>query len=622
MRGNSRINCTRRAVVISKGDAGRLPIALSLLAIAAPLLLAVAPAQGNTGYELAKPDSVLVSGIEFPHGVAVDQANHRVYVAVVSDDGLNHAPGEIRRFESNGVAAGTFFGGAEAFFSGVAVNPVTQGFYGSQVRVESPFGNFGTAQMDPFSSTGVMSTPFPLSVNDVLPQIATDSTGDVYFPDAATDSVKVYDSAGALQETIKCNGCPGGGFGRPVSVAIDSKGELYVADFAPDRVIKLTAPGGAYGFNSVLQSGRGAVAVGVDPSTDDVFVGDFPNGKNYHVIAYNSSGSQFDDFGAGLFINPPLGAIAAAQIAADATTHKLYLSETNKIYVFERVPIGPPSATANPASGVAQLGATLNATVNAKGHAVLECGFEYTDEADFLSNEFANASGLPCSKLPDGSANTAVLTGASGLSPSTAYRYRVTATSNGGSVTSGNQVFETLPAVPPTVTMEPTLSVTQTAATLKGKVNPHGGSVSSCRFEFGTDLSYGNVAPCPTLPGTVTTEVMEGGNLTGLTPGTTYHSRLVVSTNAGTSAGSDAEFTTVSASIPPGVGSTGPPVTDPGVTPPPLECRRGFRRQLTGFGDRCVKVCKRGFRKQRVRGKVRCVRRGPGDRRRRRHAGR
>jgi hypothetical protein len=576
------------------------------------------------GYELSASKPVLVAGIEFPHGVAVDQVSHRVYVAVVTDNFSTRAPGGIRRFESDGTSAGTFVAGPEAFFAGVAVNPVTQGVFGAQVRSGGPFGSFGEARMVPFSSTGVQGTPFPLSVTETLPQIATNASGEVFFPNAAANSVQVFDSAGVLQEEIDCDGCPGGAFGEPVSVAVDSQGDLYVADLAPDRVVKLTISAGSYVFDSVLQSGRGAVAVGVDPSTDDVLVGDFPNGSDYHVVAYDSSGVQFDDFGAGLFINPPLGAVAAAQIAADATTHKLYLTETDKIYVFERVTIDPPTATADPASEVGQVGATLNATINAQGHAVLECEFEYVTQTDFLATGFTGASSLPCPKKPDGSNDTPLATRASGLSPSTAYRYRVTAENNAGPTSSGGRTFETLPALPPTVVTEAALSVTQTTATLRGKVNPHGGLVSSCSFEFGTSLSYGSSIACATLPGPVTTQAAVSASLTGLAAGTTYHYRLVAETNAGASGGDDLELTTVSAPVAPAPSSpvTPPPAaTEPPAPPPPLVCRRGFRRQLTGSGGRCVKVCKKGFRRKRVRGKVRCVRRVPVVRHRRRHAG-
>ena len=83
----------------------------------------------------------------------------------------------------------------------------------------------------------------------------------------------------------------GGSFGEPVSVATDSADNLYVADVSPDRVIKLSPSGSSYAFASVIQSGRGATSVGVDPSTGDVLVGDLSAGRKYHIVAYNSSGS-------------------------------------------------------------------------------------------------------------------------------------------------------------------------------------------------------------------------------------------------------------------------------------------------------------------------------------------
>jgi hypothetical protein len=609
------MSCTQRGVAVWRSR-GWLPVVLGLLATAMASFLVASPARGSTGYEPSSPNPALVTGIEFPHGVAVDQANHRVYVAVVTDDIFANSPGGIRRFESNGQAAGIFGAAPNTYFSGVAVNPVTQGFYGSRIKTPPAFGSLGTPQVIPFSSAGAMGTPFAVSFNETLPQIAADSTGDVYFPSDADNAVQVFNSAGVLQETIGCGDCPGGPFGKPVSVAIGSDNDLYVADLAPDRVVKLTVSGGSYKFDSVVQSGRSAVAVGVDPSNDDVFVGDLPGGKRFHVVAYDSSGAQFDDFGAGLFIDPELGATAAPQIAADATTHKLYISQEDEISVFERVVISPPSAVANPPSAVGQITATLKATVDAEGHAVLNCNFEYTDEADFLVNSFSNATSVPCPGKPDGSDATSVEAGVSGLSADTAYRYRVKASNNGGSVASGGETFQTLPVVPPTVTMESPLSVTQTSATLRGKVNPHGGSVSSCRFEMGTSTSYGSNLSCLPVVGPVTTDAAVARKILTLAPGTVYHYRLVVSTNAGTVEGDDVEFTTMSPPVEPEPEPAAPtptpappPSTDP-VTPPPppLQCGKGFRRQTVQGKARCVKVCRKGFRRKRVHGKVRCER--------------
>jgi hypothetical protein len=577
--------------------------------------IGASPAKAALGFELNTSTPSLSLGTKFPHGLAVDQVSRRLYAAVVTNEPNDNTPGEIARFESNGAAAGTFSAGGNAYFSGVAVNPVTQGFYGAEARIESPFGNFGTAQMDPFSSAGVQGTSFALSNTATLPQIATDSSGDVYYPNAATDTVQVFSAAGALQEEIDCVGCTGGDFGKPVSVALNSEDDLYVVDLAPDRVVKLTLSGGSYAFDSVLQSGRGAAGIGVDPSTDDVFVGDLPKGRDYHIVAYDSSGVQFDDFGASLFTNPDpqLGALVGAQIAADATTHRLYVGEKDKVYIFEKVTINPPTATTNAATAIHQLGATLNATVNAKGHAVLDCAFEYVDEGEFQANGFANALDVQCSKLPNGSSNEAVSATLSGLPPSTKYHFRVAAANNAGSVTASEKTFTTLPELPPTVTTDPATGVTQTGATLRGRVNPHGGTVSDCHFDYGPTSSYGFSLPCDSSTGPGTVEVAKKAAVASLSASTTYHYRLVVSTNAGSVQGNDVMFTTPAFPPPPVTPAPPPPPpeaeTPPPVTSPPLTCRRGFVKRRVGGKLTCVRKCPKGFVRKVVRRKVRCVKR-------------
>lgn len=595
--------------------------------VAISVALMAAPAGAATGYQLdGTTPQVGLGGESLPHGIAVDQASRRIYVAITISNSTG-APGNVTRFESDFTPAGTVSVGDEAYYGGVAVNPSTQQFYASQARFESPFMSLGTTQMDIFSSAGVSSLSFALDQTGALPQIASDLAGHVYFPNAATDSVQVFDSSGALQEQISCGGCPGGGFGEPVSVALDSGDDLYVVDLAPNRVVKLTPAGGAYVFDSVLQVGQGAAAVGVDPSTDDVFVGNLPNGVDYHIVAYDSSGVPFDDFGAGLFTDPKpeFGAHIAAQIAVDATSRDLFVGDLGKFYVFERTTIAPPTAATKAPAPVGQLEAILMATVNANGHAVLECEFEYTDHADFEANAFDNATTAACPKNPDGSEATALARHISGLSPSTTYHYRITARSHAGTSSGDPAEFETLPATPPTVTAESASGVTQSGATLRSKANPSGGSVTDCHFEFGASTDYGTELPCATALGLASTDVPQSYGISGLEAGTTYHYRLVVTSNAGTAAGEDVVFATDDPPPEPiddsgsdgGSGSDGASVAPPPVlAPPPVamtpvqqrpRCRRGFRPKRVRGKVRCVSRCRRGFKQKRVRGGVRCL---------------
>jgi hypothetical protein len=72
-------------------------------------------------------------------------------------------------------------------------------------------------------------------------------------------------------------------------------------------------------------------------------------------------------------------------------------------------------------------------------------------------------------------------------------------------------------------------------ATLYGSVNPRGLPVSSCRFEYGTGLTYGHFAPCEPDPGSGSGPVAVSANVSGLASGQLYQYRLLASdANGGT----------------------------------------------------------------------------------------
>ena len=96
----------------------------------------------------------------------------------------------------------------------------------------------------------------------------------------------------------------------------------------------------------------------------------------------------------------------------------------------------------------------------------------------------------------------------------------------------------------PHVTTDPATNLAANSATLKGTVNPNG-LTTSVHFEYGTTTSYGSSTATQNYNGTTTHNV--SANITGLSPNTTYHFRLVGSNIAGTRYGSDRTFTTLSA---------------------------------------------------------------------------
>jgi phosphodiesterase/alkaline phosphatase D-like protein len=96
--------------------------------------------------------------------------------------------------------------------------------------------------------------------------------------------------------------------------------------------------------------------------------------------------------------------------------------------------------------------------------------------------------------------------------------------------------------------------VTATDATLRGRVNPEG-CATTYSFEYGGTTAYGSVTPTRSA-GAGTSPVSAAEPITGLTPDTTYHFRIVATSGAGTTAGQDVVFRTKVACVP---GGASPP---------------------------------------------------------------
>lgn len=128
----------------------------------------------------------------------------------------------------------------------------------------------------------------------------------------------------------------------------------------------------------------------------------------------------------------------------------------------------------------------------------------------------------------------------SGLPAGKVWHYRIVATNAGGTTYGEDRTFKT--AGPPEVSGLRTSEVTATSALLQGRIDPVGYG-TEYRFEYGTTPEYGQVAPLPygqigaeSGPSEVTQQIAS------LTPGVTYHFRVVATNKWGSSTSPDTTF--------------------------------------------------------------------------------
>ncbi|HTC60981.1 MAG TPA: glycoside hydrolase family 27 protein, partial [Solirubrobacteraceae bacterium] len=106
----------------------------------------------------------------------------------------------------------------------------------------------------------------------------------------------------------------------------------------------------------------------------------------------------------------------------------------------------------------------------------------------------------------------------------------------------GSFVVARVPA-PGVTTLAPT-SVTDVGVSLAGVVDPNDAMLAGCSFEYGTALPYTQSVPCSALPAATGGVQGVSTQLSGLSPNTTYHYRVLASSPSGTSTGADVTFTT------------------------------------------------------------------------------
>ena len=184
-------------------------------------------------------------------------------------------------------------------------------------------------------------------------------------------------------------------------------------------------------------------------------------------------------------------------------------------------------------SPVAEHEVTLRGSLDPDGKET-EYFFEYGVDANYGQETEAQSAG----SAPGVTTRTAVI---QGLPSGREFHYRIVTSNLDGTTVGKDQIFRTASA-PDIVGIRAT-DLTETAATLRATINPVG-FPTTYRFEYGTSTDYGTSVPFPDESlGSGTEPVDVEQRITGLTPGTTYHFRVVATNDPwGTAVSTDTTF--------------------------------------------------------------------------------
>jgi DNA-binding beta-propeller fold protein YncE len=225
-----------------------------------------------------------------PRGIAVDPSGD-VYVI----DAAGGSAGQIQKFNASGTflnRVGANNDNPNGFITGYQINTDTSGnVYATDAAAEKT-----SNLVKKFDSTGAFQFAFGTKGGgagqfNTPSGVAVDSAGNIYVADVANSKVMKFSSTGTYISTIGSSGTGDGQFTGPVGLAIDSGDNLYVADTGNNRIQKLTTAGAFVTKWGTLGSGNGDLNAPQGVAVDNV-------GTVYVADTGNLRAQRFSNTGA------------------------------------------------------------------------------------------------------------------------------------------------------------------------------------------------------------------------------------------------------------------------------------------------------------------------------------
>ena len=389
--------------------------------------------------------------------------------------------------------------------------------------------------------------------------LAVDSSGDVYVANDASGELDEFGPGGNLLRAIKSKGHLSK---EMMGIALDSSGDLYVTLFRAS-VVEL---GSAGTFQRELGSGAVGVAVNSASTPNEVYVAEQPKPREEQPQPQGLS--EYEPSGALRSFTALSGPSFFPGLAVDAETGTIYAASAQLV---SSAPLGDgvdvigpdvvePNVAAEAPARVESTGALLQGRVEPDlahdGGDVTSCAFEYVSEAQFHEHGYAGAASAACrAAKPLPYAEPESVFAAVALAPSSTYHYRVTAADAAFPQEANDGEGEAMPEATVTTSGPPgVLATSATAltgdATLTAQIDTFG-FTTTCEVQLVDEAEFAasGYATARTL---TCPDALEAGlspesasvEVSGLSIGTTYHYRFVVSNEEGSSTGVDETFAT------------------------------------------------------------------------------